>query len=108
MPIYEYECNDCSHQFEVMRKLSDGPLSTCPACGRETLQKLISKVAFRLKGTGWYETDFKNKPADGKADKQGGDADKGASTEKKDSAAKDDKPASTNGGASKTTAKTGE
>lgn len=67
MPIYEYECKDCGHQFETMRKVSDGPLTKCPSCGRDSLQKLVSKVAFRLKGTGWYETDFKNKPTDEKS-----------------------------------------
>ncbi|HCU90071.1 MAG TPA: hypothetical protein DGR97_09010 [Gammaproteobacteria bacterium] len=66
MPIYEYECKDCGHQFETMRKVSDGPLTECPSCGKDSLQKLVSKVAFRLKGTGWYETDFKNKPTDEK------------------------------------------
>ena len=69
MPIYEYDCADCGHQFETMRKISDGPLTTCPSCGKESLKKLISKVAFRLKGTGWYETDFKDKPKDEKNDK---------------------------------------
>jgi putative FmdB family regulatory protein len=108
MPIYEYECTDCGHEFEIMCKISDGPLSRCPSCGKESLQKLISKVAFRLKGTGWYETDFKNKPADGKAGKAGGDSDKAAPAEKKDTATKDDKAASSAGGAGKTTAKTGE
>ena len=68
MPIYEYECSACSHQFETMRKVSDEPLTKCPVCGKDGLQKLISKVAFRLKGTGWYETDFKGKPAAAKTD----------------------------------------
>jgi putative FmdB family regulatory protein len=68
MPIYEYDCTDCGHQFETMRKISDEPLTTCPSCGKESLKKLISKVAFRLKGTGWYETDFKDKPKDAKND----------------------------------------
>ena len=69
MPIYEYECSDCSHQFEAMRKIRDAALTECPSCGSHGLQKLISKVAFRLKGTGWYETDFKTKPADTEAEK---------------------------------------
>ena len=68
MPIYEYDCPDCGHQFETIRKISDGPLTTCPSCGEDSLKKLISKVAFRLKGTGWYETDFKDKPKDGKSE----------------------------------------
>ena len=60
MPIYEYECRACGHGFEVMQKLSDPVLVDCPDCAKSTLKKLISPVAFRLKGTGWYETDFKN------------------------------------------------
>jgi len=61
MPIYEYQCQRCKHQFEAIRKISDEPLTVCPKCGRATLKKLISKAAFRLKGGGWYETDFKSK-----------------------------------------------
>jgi putative FmdB family regulatory protein len=59
MPIYEYQCQKCKHQFEAIRKVSDPPLTTCPQCGKESLKKLVSKAAFRLKGGGWYETDFK-------------------------------------------------
>ena len=59
MPIYEYQCAHCDHQLEALQKLSDAPLVTCPACGRDALQKRISAAAFRLKGGGWYETDFK-------------------------------------------------
>ncbi|HRW67540.1 MAG TPA: zinc ribbon domain-containing protein [Candidatus Competibacter sp.] len=59
MPIYEYRCQSCNHALEVMQKLSDPELSDCPACGQPELKKLISVVGFRLKGGGWYETDFK-------------------------------------------------
>ncbi len=59
MPIYEYRCRSCDHELEVMQKLSDPELSDCPSCGRPALKKLISPVGFRLKGSGWYETDFK-------------------------------------------------
>lgn len=59
MPIYEYQCDDCGHQLEAIQKFSDGPLVDCPACGRPALRKLISAAGFRLKGGGWYETDFK-------------------------------------------------
>lgn len=59
MPIYEYRCADCSHELERIQKVSDDPLTECPACGRPTLKKLISAAGFRLKGGGWYETDFK-------------------------------------------------
>ena len=61
MPIYEYQCQDCDHEFEVMQRMSDDLLTTCPMCKKEGLKKLISRVGFQLKGTGWYETDFKNK-----------------------------------------------
>jgi putative FmdB family regulatory protein len=60
MPIYEYQCASCSHRVEMIQKFSDAPLTDCPSCGRAELQKLISAPAFRLKGGGWYETDFKN------------------------------------------------
>jgi putative FmdB family regulatory protein len=59
MPIYEYRCQSCDHELEVMQKLSDPELNDCPACGEPELKKLISPVGFRLKGSGWYETDFK-------------------------------------------------
>ena len=59
MPFYEYQCRHCGHQTEVLQKVSDAPLRKCPACGRNGLTKLISAPVFRLKGGGWYETDFK-------------------------------------------------
>jgi putative FmdB family regulatory protein len=59
MPIYEYQCGACGHTLETLQKVSEPPLTTCPACGAEALKKLISASAFRLKGGGWYETDFK-------------------------------------------------
>lgn len=60
MPIYEYICRSCGHEIEVLQRLSESPLSDCPACGESALRKKVSAAAFRLKGTGWYETDFKN------------------------------------------------
>lgn len=60
MPIYEYQCQACGHKFEKLQKISDEPLSDCPACEKTELKKLISAAAFRLKGGGWYETDFKS------------------------------------------------
>ncbi len=59
MPIYEYECQDCGHVFDTIQKISEEPLIQCPVCQHNALKKLISKSAFQLKGTGWYETDFK-------------------------------------------------
>ena len=59
MPIYEYRCEKCEHQLEKIQKMSDDPLVDCPQCHQPTLKKIISAAAFRLKGKGWYETDFK-------------------------------------------------
>jgi len=59
MPIYGYVCKNCSHRFDVLQKMSDDPLVHCPDCGEPTLQKELSAPKFRLKGQGWYETDFK-------------------------------------------------
>jgi putative FmdB family regulatory protein len=61
VPIYEYKCDQCDHRLEILQKISDEPEKTCPECGKEGLRKLVSAVAFKLKGTGWYETDFKDK-----------------------------------------------
>jgi len=70
MPIYEYECKACGHRQEAIQKMSDDPLVDCAECGKPELKKLISAAAFRLKGGGWYETDFKsgNKKNVAKAD----------------------------------------
>jgi len=59
MPIYEYQCEACGHVFDSLQKISEAPLTKCPDCGAEALKKLVSAPAFRLKGGGWYETDFK-------------------------------------------------
>ena len=59
MPIYEYSCSSCGHQAEVLRKISDAPLTTCPECGKESFSKQLSAPGFQLKGSGWYATDFK-------------------------------------------------
>jgi putative FmdB family regulatory protein len=59
MPIYEYRCQSCSHEVEVMQKVADPPLVDCPSCQRPELRKKLSASAFRLSGGGWYETDFK-------------------------------------------------
>jgi putative FmdB family regulatory protein len=60
MPFYEYECQACKFYTEVMQKISDAPLTRCPSCGKRRLKKLLSAPVFRLKGSGWYETDFKS------------------------------------------------
>ncbi len=78
MPFYEYQCTKCGHEEEVLQKISDKPLKKCPACGKLGLQKKVSAAAFRLKGGGWYETDFKsgnkkNVAGDAKSEKQSKD-----------------------------------
>jgi putative FmdB family regulatory protein len=60
MPIYEYRCAACGHEMDALQKLSDAPLKKCPECGKQKLARLMSAPSFRLKGSGWYETDFKN------------------------------------------------
>ncbi len=60
MPIYEYECDACGHRIEALQKVSDAPLTQCPECSKPALRKLVSAAGFRLRGSGWYETDFKS------------------------------------------------
>ncbi|MEO8740749.1 MAG: zinc ribbon domain-containing protein [Casimicrobiaceae bacterium] len=111
MPIYEYRCSACGHELEALRKLSEAPLLTCPACAKDTLTKLLSAAGFQLKGSGWYATDFKgsgskpaakaegDKAADGKAvdgktaDGKPADAKPAAGTESKSDTASETKAA---------------
>ncbi|MGR9108401.1 MAG: FmdB family zinc ribbon protein, partial [Gammaproteobacteria bacterium] len=60
VPIYEYQCESCGHKFEAIQRISEAPLRDCPECNQADLKKLISAAGFRLKGGGWYETDFKS------------------------------------------------
>ncbi len=60
MPIYEYRCNGCGHEMELMQRMSDDPMKDCPVCKESKLKKLISAAGFKLKGSGWYESDFKS------------------------------------------------
>ncbi len=102
MPIYEYQCEACGHELEALQSLSDAPLTDCPECSRAQLRKRVSAAAFRLKGGGWYETDFKsdkrrNIAGDGQSGAQsqnqsGGDS-QGKSQSKGDGGGKDTKPA---------------
>lgn len=98
MPIYEYVCNECGHELEALQKMSDSPLTDCPACARPALKKRISAAGFRLTGSGWYETDFKNKPpakgeksgdkaADGGGEKAAASKDKKGKSADKEAAA---------------------
>jgi putative FmdB family regulatory protein len=84
MPFYEYQCKSCGHDLEAMQKINDAPLKKCPHCGKSQLQRLMSAPVFRLKGGGWYETDFK-----GDGDNKKNLADKPEADAPKD-AAKDD------------------
>ncbi len=93
MPIYEYQCQACQHQLEALQKMSDEPLVDCPDCGKPSLRKKISAAAFRLKGGGWYETDFKTSGQKNLA--QGSDS-KPADGGSKPAGKSDDKPASNN------------
>jgi putative FmdB family regulatory protein len=103
MPIYEYECRECGHIFDALQKMSDEPLIECPDCGKPELRKLLSAPNFRLKGGGWYETDFKDKNKRNIA----GDGDKPAKTDKSESTSSD-KPEKTSGDAGSGTAKLSE
>ena len=77
MPIYEYRCESCSHEMEKLQKISDPVLIVCPSCEQASLKRLVSAAAFRLKGNGWYETDFKKDNKRNLADGAGkNDADK--------------------------------
>jgi putative FmdB family regulatory protein len=82
MPIYEYRCAACGHQADVLQKMSDAPLKTCPVCGKDSFAKQISAAGFQLKGSGWYATDFKGSKSPGanKGD-AGPDKDSGGKTE---------------------------
>jgi putative FmdB family regulatory protein len=108
MPIYEFQCQACDHELEVLQKISDEPLRVCPSCGESELKKKVSAAAFRLKGGGWYETDFKTgdkkniagddaPPSSSKADKDSSSgADSSASTSTSD-AGKSDSSSSSSG-----------
>lgn len=107
MPIYEYQCKACDKQLEVLRKISDPPFVKCPSCGEDSLRKKVSAAAFRLKGSGWYETDFKTSGKKNLASgSQDGAGDK--SSEKSSDKSTDkpsDKPSASSGdSASKSTA----
>ena len=89
MPFYEYECQACKFYTEVMQKISDAPLTRCPSCGKRRLKKLVSAPVFRLKGSGWYETDFKS-DKEGKRNLVGTDKEESKAESKPD--AKESKP----------------
>ncbi len=80
MPIYEYECANCHHNFDLIQKMSDDPVTLCPACSKDTAIRLVSAAGFQLKGTGWYATDFKNQ---NKSEKSSVTSSNGSSEKKK-------------------------
>ena len=104
MPIYEYRCAACGHQMDALQKITEGPLKKCPECKKLKLQRLMSAPSFRLKGGGWYETDFKSdgekkrnlvESSDAPKDsaKDAGDKGKGDGAKKDDAKPKDPKSA---------------
>ena len=88
MPIYEYRCAACGHHLEALQKMTEGPLRKCPDCGKSQLKRLVSASRFRLKGSGWYETDFKNKGETQRnlVEKGGGESTEAASDKSTDKA----------------------
>ena len=116
MPIYEYQCQACENTLEALQKISDAPLVNCPKCGEPALRKKVSAPAFRLKGSGWYETDFKtgNKKnlsgggdgagASSGSDTSGGGESKSGESKTGDSKSADSKPAESKSSKSKKTA----
>lgn len=106
MPIYEYQCTECGALHEALQKVSDSLLVDCPACGKPGLRKKVTAAAFRLKGGGWYETDFKsgnkkNLAGDGASDKPAS----GSSSEAAKSGAKDSANSAGSAGAEKSASK---
>ena len=76
MPIYSYKCNACGHQSDVLQKMSDAPLTKCPACGKDSYSKQLTAAGFVLKGGGWYVTDFKDQKGKGQDKKQNAQGEK--------------------------------
>ena len=91
MPIYEYRCDACGEQMEKLQRMSDDRLVDCPACGKPALKRLVSAAAFRLKGAGWYETDFKK---DNRRNLADGGSNKGSSSSSESSSSGDSSKAS--------------
>jgi putative FmdB family regulatory protein len=89
MPFYEYECSNCRFYVEVLQKISEQPLKKCPSCGKSALKKLVSAPVFRLKGSGWYETDFKS-DQEGKRNLAGAEKDDKESAKPAESESKSD------------------
>ena len=93
MPIYEYECSNCKFYIEALQKITDKPLKECPSCKKQTLKKLVSAPVFRLKGGGWYETDFKSDKEEKRNLAEREEAAESKKEEAKSEAGKEEKPA---------------
>jgi putative FmdB family regulatory protein len=98
MPIYEYQCQACGNQLEALQKISETPLLECPECHEQSLKKKVSAAAFRLKGGGWYETDFKT----GNKKNLAGGVDKPDATKPSEKSASSDSSASSSSESKKT------
>ncbi len=96
MPIYEYHCNECGHEFEVMQKINDRPIRKCEKCGRLKAKRMISQTSFILKGSGWYVTDYSGKKAPASGNGNGNSAGANDESSNKKSDSKSDKPAASN------------
>jgi putative FmdB family regulatory protein len=107
MPIYEYQCLACGELTEALQKMSDAPLTVCPSCGEAALKKKISAAAFRLKGGGWYETDFKSGNKKNLAGESGTGDGKSDGGEKKAGAGAGDSAGSSAGGKNESGASAG-
>jgi putative FmdB family regulatory protein len=94
MPIYAYKCASCGHAKDVLQKLSDAPLTACPACGAESFSKQVTAAGFQLKGSGWYATDFRNGSTPPAAEKA---ADKPAEAKPTEAKTESPKPAESGG-----------
>jgi putative FmdB family regulatory protein len=91
MPLYEYQCESCNHQFEKIVKYSDPPIDTCPKCGKGPVRKLFSSPAIQFKGSGWYITDYAKKPSTDAGQTGGGTSSSSEKSDKNESSSKSDK-----------------
>ncbi len=92
MPIFEYICSACNYEFETLQGIKENPLTDCPVCLESSLQKKLSAAAFHLKGTGWYETDFKNSGKSDDKSKKSSDEEQTSKADASDSDAKKTEP----------------
>lgn len=106
MPIYAYRCAHCGHEKDVLRKLSDAPLTQCPACGKDTFSKQVTAAGFQLKGSGWYVTDFRGGNSASKDSNGASNAPAAKSDDASSSSADANSPASSNASDSSTPAST--